>query len=70
MIKPASLKYFKTGPEIIRLTVMLYVRFPLPLQNVKDLVHERGIDVSYESRQILVAPVWPDVCLRDMKAMD
>ena len=28
---------------------MLYVRFPLSLRNVEDLLHERGIDVSYES---------------------
>ncbi len=28
---------------------MLYVRFPLSLRNVEDLLHERGIDVSYET---------------------
>ena len=28
---------------------MMYVRFPLSLRNVEDLLHERGIDVSYES---------------------
>ena len=32
-----------------RLAVMMYVRFPLSLRNVEDLLHERGIDVSYES---------------------
>jgi putative transposase len=42
-------RYFKTSPEIIRLTVMLYVRFPLSLRNVEDLLHERGIDVSHET---------------------
>ena len=41
--------YFKTSPEIIQLAVMLYVRFPLSLRNVEDLLHERGVDVSYES---------------------
>ena len=41
--------YFKTSPEIIRLAVMLYVRFPLSLRNVEDLLHERGIDVSHET---------------------
>jgi len=35
--------YFKTSPEIIRLAVMLYVRFPLSLRNVEDFLHERGI---------------------------
>ncbi len=42
-------RYFRTSPEIIRLAVMMYVRFPLSLRNVEDLLHERGIDVSYES---------------------
>ena len=44
-----QLKYFKTSPEIIRLAVMLYVRFPLSLRNVEDLLHERGIDVNHEA---------------------
>ena len=42
-------RYFKTSPEVIRLAVMMYVRFPLSLRNVEDLLHERGIDVSYET---------------------
>ena len=49
MPKSSPFKYFKTGPEIIRLAVMLYVRFPLSLRNVEDLLHERGIDVSHET---------------------
>ena len=35
-------RYFKTSPEIIRLAVMMYVRYPLSLRNVEDLLHERG----------------------------
>ncbi|MAL78216.1 MAG: IS6 family transposase [Sneathiella sp.] len=42
-------RYFKTSPEIIRLAVMMYVRFPLSLRNVEDLLHERGIDVCHET---------------------
>ena len=42
-------RYFKTSPEIIRLAVMLYVRFPLSLRNVEDLLHERGIVISHET---------------------
>ena len=42
-------KYFKTSPEIIRLAVLMYIRFPLSLRQVEDLLHERGIDVSYET---------------------
>ncbi|MFD1196257.1 IS6 family transposase [Seohaeicola saemankumensis] len=49
MTKRSPFRYFKTSPEIIRLAVMLYVRFPLSLRNVEDLLHERGIDVSQEA---------------------
>ena len=49
MAKRDPFKYFKSSPEIIRLAVMLYVRFPLSLRNVEDLLHERGIDVSDET---------------------
>jgi putative transposase len=45
-------RYFKTSPEIIRLAVMLYIRFPLSLRNVEDLLHERGIEVSHETVRI------------------
>ncbi len=31
---------------------MLYVRVPLPLQNVQDLLHEHGVDVSHETVRI------------------
>lgn len=47
MINP--FRYFKTSPEIIRLALMMYVRFPLSLRQVEDLLDERGIDVSYET---------------------
>ena len=49
MTKRSPFRYFKTSPEIIRLAVMLYVRFPLSLRNVEDLLHERGIDISHET---------------------
>ena len=49
MTKRSAFKYFKTSPEIIHLAVMLYVRFPLSLRNVEDLLHERGIDISHET---------------------
>jgi putative transposase len=34
-----------SSPEIIRLVVMMFVKFPLSLRNVEDLLHERGIDI-------------------------
>jgi putative transposase len=49
MKKRDPFKYFKTSREVIRLAVMMYVRFPLSLRNVEDLLHERGIDVSHEA---------------------
>ena len=42
-------RYFKTSPEVMRLAVMMYVRFPLSLRNVEDLLHERGIDITHET---------------------
>jgi putative transposase len=49
MTKRSPFRYFKTNPEIIRLAVMLYVRFPLSLRDVEDLLHERGIEISHET---------------------
>src|SRR5687768_12258647 len=49
MTQRSPFRYFKTSPEVIRLAVMLYVRFPLSLRNVEDLLHERGIEVSHET---------------------
>ena len=51
MTKRTPLEYFRTSPKIIRLAVMLYIRFPLSLRNVEDLLHERGVDVSHGSCQ-------------------
>lgn len=49
MIKSSQFRYFKTSPEIIRLAVMMYIRFPLSLRNLEDLLHERGIDICHET---------------------
>lgn len=49
MTKRSPFRYFKTSPEIIRLAVMYYFRFPRSLRNVEDLLHERGVDVSHEA---------------------
>lgn len=48
--KPASpFRYLNSSPEVIRLVVMMYVRFPLSLRNVDDLLFERGIDICHET---------------------
>jgi putative transposase len=49
MKKHSPFRCFKTSPKIIRRAVMLYVRFPLSLRNVEDLLHERGINVRHET---------------------
>jgi putative transposase len=49
MSKRFSFRYFKTSPEIIRLAVMLFIRFPLSLRKVEGHLHERGIEISHET---------------------
>jgi putative transposase len=49
MTKRFPFRSFKTSPEIIRLAVMLYIRFRLSLRNVEDLLHERGLEISHDT---------------------
>ena len=42
-------RYFNSSPEVIRLAVMLYVRYPLSLRQVEDLLFERGVDICHET---------------------
>ena len=42
-------RYFNSSPEVIRLVVMIYGRYPPSLRNVEDLLAERGIDISHET---------------------
>ena len=42
-------RYFHSSPEVIRMVVMLYVRYPLSLRNVEDLLFERGYDLCHET---------------------
>jgi putative transposase len=46
---PSPFLRFNSSPEVIRLVVMMYVRFPLSLRNVEDLLFERGIDICHET---------------------
>jgi putative transposase len=43
-------RYFNSSPEVIRLAVMMYIRYPLSLRQVEDLLFERGIDICHETR--------------------
>ena len=42
-------RYFNSSPEVIGLVVMMYVRYPLSLRDVEDLLAERGIEISHET---------------------
>jgi len=46
---PSPFRRFNSSPEVIRLVVLMYVRFPLSLRNVEDLFFERGIDICHET---------------------
>tara|TARA_B100000686_G_scaffold200187_1_gene207079 strand:+ start:6664 stop:7161 length:498 start_codon:yes stop_codon:yes gene_type:complete len=49
MSKINPFKYYKSSPEIIKLAIMYYVRYPLSLRNIEDILHERGIDICHET---------------------
>ena len=42
-------RYFNSSPEVIRLAVMMYIRYPLSLRQAEDILFERGIDVCHET---------------------
>ena len=42
-------RYFNSSPEVIRLAVMTYIRYPLSLRQVEDILFERGIDICHET---------------------
>ena len=61
-------RYFNSSPEVIRLVVMMYIRYPLSLRQVEDILFERGIDICHETVRYFVEPVRSDVCGRDQEA--
>ncbi len=46
---PNPFRYFNSSPEVIRTAVLMYVKYPLSLRNVEDLLSARGIDVCHET---------------------
>jgi hypothetical protein len=42
-------RYFNSLPEVIYLSVMMYIRYPLSLRQVEDFLFERGIDICHET---------------------
>ena len=44
---PTPFRYFNSSPAVIRLVVMMYVKYPLSLRNVEDLLAERVIPARF-----------------------
>ena len=42
-------RYFNSSPEVIRLTVMMDIRYPLSLRQFEDVLFERGIGICHET---------------------
>ncbi len=42
-------RYFNSSPEVIRLAVVMHIRYPLSLKEVDYILFERGIDISHET---------------------
>ena len=67
MTKPAvsPFRYFNSSPEVIRLVVMIYVRYPPSLRNVEDLLFKRAVDhegeilESYVTKKRDKRAAWP-----------
>ena len=43
-----SFALFQQLTRVIRLTVVMYIRYPLSLRQVEDVLFERGIDICHE----------------------
>jgi hypothetical protein len=63
-LSASPFRRFNPSPEVIRLVVMMYVRFPLSLRNVEDLLFERGIDICHETVRQCWNRFGPHVCRR------
>ena len=48
-MKNNPFRNFNNSPEVIRLVVMIYIRYPLSLRKVEDILFERGIDLCHET---------------------
>jgi len=47
-------RYFKTSPEVIHLALLMYIWILLSLRHIEDILHERGIDICYETVRTLL----------------
>jgi len=42
-------RWFDSAAEVIRLVVLMYVKYPLSLRKVEDLLAECGVDICHEA---------------------
>ena len=42
-------RYFNSSPKVIRLAVMMFIRYPLSLRQVEDILFERGMNICHET---------------------
>ena len=49
---------FDNSPEVIRLVVMMYIKYPLSLRNVEDLLFERGLDICHATVRLWWSGAW------------
>jgi len=70
---PDPFRWFDSSPEVIRLVVMMYVRYLLSLRNVEDLLFERGIDICHETVRLWWNRFGPmfaaEICRRRVQRM-
>lgn len=52
-------RYFNSSHEIIRLTVIMYIRYPLSLRQFEDLLFERGTDICHVAVRFWWNPFGP-----------
>lgn len=49
---PSSSFCFNSSTEIICLIAMRYIRFPLSMRNMEDLMFERGINIRHKTGRL------------------
>jgi transposase-like protein len=46
-VNPNPFRYFNSSPEVIRRVVTMYIKYPLSLRDVEDLLSEGGSGICY-----------------------
>ena len=49
-----SFHWFDSRPEVIRRLVIIFVRYPLSLRNVEDMLFGHGIDIRHENVRLRI----------------